>query len=119
VKQAFAHDATLIMNPESDYRAPGAAVTVGLCGSWEHPPPCPLAQHHTTAQPAGRQLPLRILFATEPSHEVEVRDRIDAALRQGHLTGPDGSSTHWQFENSRPGIVQEQEAEHARRLLQP
>ena len=31
------------MEPDADVRAPGAAVTVVLCGHWDHEPPCPLA----------------------------------------------------------------------------
>jgi hypothetical protein len=34
------------MEPDADMRAPGAAVTVALCGHWDHEPPCPLAPHH-------------------------------------------------------------------------
>ena len=36
------------MEPHADVRAPGAAVTVALCGHWEHEP-CPLAPHHVSA----------------------------------------------------------------------
>jgi hypothetical protein len=43
------HAATLLMaDAAADAAAPGAAITVALCGSWEHPPPCPLAAHHTS-----------------------------------------------------------------------
>ena len=33
--------------------APGGAITVALCGSWDHEPPCPLAPHHTRAHRSG------------------------------------------------------------------
>ena len=33
------------MEPDADVQAPGAAVTVALCGHWEHEPPGPLAPH--------------------------------------------------------------------------
>ena len=39
-----------MMPAPADDGAPGAAVTVALCGHWEHPPPCPLAPHHTRAE---------------------------------------------------------------------
>jgi len=43
MRQAFAHEAILVVQPQADLRAPGAAITVALCGHWEHQPPCPLA----------------------------------------------------------------------------
>lgn len=36
VRQAFAHDTALQLAPGGDDGAPGAAITVGLCGHWEH-----------------------------------------------------------------------------------
>ncbi|MEX5721628.1 hypothetical protein [Geodermatophilus maliterrae] len=48
-KERFAHDGLLSMEPGADDRAPGGVITVALCGSWEHEPPCPLAPHHTRA----------------------------------------------------------------------
>jgi len=81
------------MEPGGDVRAPGGAITVALCGHWEHEPPCPLAPHSTGAQRSGDQVRLRVLFATEPSAEAEVRGRIEAALSQDGLAGPDGITT--------------------------
>jgi hypothetical protein len=70
---AYAHTATL--RAVADDAAPGAAVTVALCGRVEHEPPCPLAAHHTAADRAGDELHLRILFAADPADEPEVRRR--------------------------------------------
>ena len=67
MRHAFAHDAVLDMDPDADIRAPGAAVTVELCGHWDHEPPCPLAPHHTAVERTGRDVRLRILFATSRS----------------------------------------------------
>ncbi len=36
MRTAFAHDAMVSMELDADTRAPGAAVTVALCGSWKH-----------------------------------------------------------------------------------
>ena len=80
------------MAADGDVRAPGAAITVALCGHWEHEPPCPLAPHHTDVRRAGDQIRLRVLFATEPATEAEVRRRIEAALSQPSLTGPQAGS---------------------------
>ncbi|MFD8072345.1 hypothetical protein ACFV3E_06805 [Streptomyces sp. NPDC059718] len=112
MRLTFAHDAVVTLAPGGDERAPGAAVTVALCGHWEHEPPCPLAPHHTavTAGPGGT-LRLRVLFASAPGDEAEVRRRIDAALAAGGL-----GTTHWEFGGSRPGEPRPDEAAHAARL---
>ncbi|WP_395400718.1 hypothetical protein ACHMXB_18345 [Arthrobacter sp. UC242_113] len=123
MRSAFLHVAAVAMEagqdgrPEPDIAALGAAVTLELCGSWDHPPPCPLAPHDTRPEQNGDTLRLRIIFATEPANEVVVRSRIDNALRQGSLTGPDGRTSRWAFLGGGPGELDPSEAEHARRLI--
>ena len=34
VRNSFAHDAVISMDSDADMRAPGAAITVALCGHW-------------------------------------------------------------------------------------
>jgi hypothetical protein len=118
VRQAFVHDAVVTMEAGGDVRAPGAAITVALCGHWEHEPPCPLAPHYTDARRFGDQVRLRLLFATEPAAEAEVRSRIEAALSQPGLTSPDGNTTHWQLGDARPGLLRNDEAQQAEQLIQ-
>jgi hypothetical protein len=105
MRHAFAHDAVIALAPDADIAAPGGAVTAELCGHWEHPPPCPLAPHHTAAHRRGPQLHLRILFATEPEREVEVRTRIGRALAT------------WEVRSSAAGVVRPEEQAHAGRLV--
>lgn len=50
---------------DADVWAPGAAITAGLCGRWDHEPPCPLAPHHVHAERVAGEVHLRILFAAE------------------------------------------------------
>jgi hypothetical protein len=116
MRETFAHEAVLTMPPGGDIRAPGAAVTVALCGIWEHEPPCPLAPHHCHADRVGSEIHVRILFAAEPDVQSMVRNRIDQALARGLLRGPDGVSTHWQVQSSNRSAVTDQEADHALRL---
>ncbi|TPQ18312.1 hypothetical protein [Streptomyces sporangiiformans] len=116
MRQAFAHDAVLLMESDGDVRAPGAAITVALCGHWDHEPPCPLAPHHTSAERSGDEVRLRVLFAAEPAAETEVRCRIEAALSRAALDGPDGITTRWQFRGAQPSPVRQDEAQHAERL---
>jgi hypothetical protein len=116
VRAVYAHDALLDMSPEGDLAAPGGAITAALCGSWDHPPPCPLAPHHTRALPQADGVGLRVLFAVEPGGEAEVRDRIDRALAAGFCDGPDGGRTSWVLRWSGAGAVAVHERAHAERL---
>lgn len=116
-RAAYAHDAVVVMGRDADSRAPGGAVTVALCGGWDHDPPCPLAPHHTDATPGDAgTLHLRVLFATEPEHEARVRSLIGQALSTGRLTGPDGRVSAWTVRSHGAGVVRAAEASHAARL---
>jgi hypothetical protein len=116
MRRAFVHQAVLAMDREADSRAPGGAVTVGLCGHWEHPPPCPFAPHHTTTSWVGSDLHVRIVFAVDPEREEEARTRIDEALRSGRLEGPDGQETRWQVRTTGRSRLAEHEIDHGQRL---
>lgn len=59
-----------------------------------------------------------MLFAAEPAAEAEVRDRIEAALAQAVLTGPDGRTTRWQLDRAQPGRLRPDETRPAERLIQ-
>jgi hypothetical protein len=116
-RAAYAHDAVVILDPGGDSRAPGGAITVALCGHWDHEPPCPLAPHHTDATPTGDDTRrLRVLFAAESADEQRVRELINQALSSGRLTGPDGRVTRWMLKSSGAGNVRPDEADHAARL---
>lgn len=117
MRAAFAHDATLTITSGGDDRAPGAAITVALCGRLEHEPPCPLAAHHTAAERRDGRLHLRVLFATAPDRVDEVRDKIDEALGAGTFRGPDGEPSRWQLVRAGCTEVSTGERPHARRLL--
>ncbi len=115
-RAAFAHEAVVVL--DGDPAAPGGAITVALCGHWDHQPPCPLAPHHTAAEPRGDGLVgLRVLFAADAEREAEVRALIDDALRSGSLVGPDGRVTTWSVRSSSVSDVRSAEARHAEALL--
>jgi hypothetical protein len=95
-RTGYAHDAVVVLGPGGDSRAPGGAITVALCGDWDHEPPCPLAPHHTDAIPGDDgTVRLRVEFEAEPQDESRVRSLIRQALQSGRLTGPDGRVTTW------------------------
>jgi hypothetical protein len=118
MKQLYAQDALLRMDPAEDPDAVGAAVTVALCGDWRHEPPCPLAPHHTRTDREDGAVQVRILFATEPAHEPEVRRRIDRALSHGAAPTLTGGMASWQVLASGVGVVRESERDQGERLMQ-
>ena len=117
MRRAFVHEAAVGLAPDADLQAPGAAITAALCGHSEHPPPCPLAAHHTAAERAGDEACLRTLFATEPDLEQLVRQRIAGALAEGRWSGPDGTLSRWHLLHSGAGTVRADETDHAQRLV--
>jgi hypothetical protein len=116
MRQAFAHEAVLVMEPGADVRAPGAAVAVGLCGHWDHEPPCPLAPHRVSVDEHDGELRMRILFAAESDTEGEVRQLIDRAL-SGQLEFPGGFTTPWRLHTSWASEVSAEETDRAVRLI--
>jgi hypothetical protein len=116
-RTAYAHDAVVTLDPGGDPAALGGAITVALCGHWDHEPPCPVAPHHTDAVLVGDgTVKLRVLFATDDQDQV--RALIGQALSSGRLTGPDGRVTTWTVRSSSPGSVRPDEADHAARLAE-
>ena len=114
MRRAFVHRATVAMAPDADPAAVGAAVTTALCGHWDHPPPCPLAPHHTSAVRDGDVVRIRTLFACDPDQEHLVRQRIDTALSQEEGAVQEAT---WVLHDSGRDDVQEAERAHAGRLV--
>ena len=117
VRHAYAHDAVVVLQPDGSANALGGAVTLALCGHWDHQPPCPLAPHHVSTQQAGETVTLRILFATEAANERRVRALIGEALATGRLAGPGGALTTWRLKSAAAGNIRPEEADHAGRLI--
>lgn len=87
------------LTPGTDERAPGAAVSVGLCGHWDHAGPCPWP-HYSTIHPQAGEDHLLVVEFDAPDSELEmVKNRIAAALGHGELTGPDGRHSTWSIES--------------------
>ena len=82
---------------DADQRAPGGAVTVELCGHWDHEGPC--RWPHFTSVESGDAGQHRVVVEFEaPQHEVSlVRERIIRALKSGEQVGPDGTVSRWRF----------------------
>ncbi|HTY72770.1 MAG TPA: hypothetical protein VMI11_10155 [Actinomycetes bacterium] len=93
--QAYAHEGHLELADGADDRAPAAAVTVSLCGHWDHEGDCRWRHHTSIIERDGHSLTVRTVFASDIEDEQEVRERIVAALESGLLAGPAGES-RWQ-----------------------
>jgi len=117
MRELFARDAFLAMEPDADTQAPGAAVTKARCGTWEHEPPCPLAAHHSHPQRSSDAVNQRILYAVDPDKEPAVRQLIDSALSAGRLEDRDGATARWELLASARGEMRPEEIDHGQRLL--
>jgi hypothetical protein len=105
------------MDPLANERAPGAVVTVALCGRWDHDPLWPLTPHHSCADRVDGEVRVRTLFAVELELEGHRPARHTHALASGQLVGPDGQTTRWQLRTSPPSVVRNNETDHAQRLI--
>ena len=115
-RSTFAHDALVEIEETGDQRAPGGAITVALCGSVDHAPPCPVAPHATTAEREGHHVRLRVLFAAEPDDERWVRRVIEDVLDRGWGVDPEGARTTWRLISVEPSEVRPDERERAGRI---
>ena len=105
-RETFVHEAELRLDEGADERAPGAAVTVALCGHWEHEGPCRWPHNNAlTAEPTPARF--RTVFVADAADESEIRTRIVEAL---------ASAAGWTLISHRPRPVTVDEDELGRRL---
>ena len=103
---AYVLEAEIDLSEGCDPRAVGAAVTVELCGHWEHEGPC--TWPHNSAIDAERQPALfRTIYVADRDEEPQIRERIEQSLRAGG---------GWRVADVRPRAVAEDERELAERL---
>ena len=75
----YVHVAEIGLNADVDPADVGAAVTLELCGAWQHQGACRWP-HNNEIQGDGPFL-LRVLFLAGEADEPAVRQRIETALR--------------------------------------
>lgn len=117
--EVFVHEAWLTLHEGADPRAPGAAVTAGLCGHWEHEGPCRWPHLSIVRERSGQAIHLRILFVADPGEEQAVRRRIGGALLPGRLTGPDGESRWTLASDGASSVLPDEETSAGRLSLAP
>jgi hypothetical protein len=85
-----------------DPAAAGGAITVELCGHWEHEPPCRYPHLTEVVARTGETVTIRTLFACDPADADMVRARIAGVLDgggdwtvldQGPVPGPPEKAT--------------------------
>lgn len=117
-RTAHAHNATVRLHT-GDPDAIGAAITVALCGTFDHDGPCPLAPHHTswhTDPNAPQIIHTRTLYAVDPAHHHDATTRIREGLATGKLIAPGGHTATWRLLDDHPSTVEPHETNHAAQL---
>ena len=108
-RRAFAFEAMLELEPDVDTRAPGAAVTVALCGSWEHDGPCRWP-HNSRIDASSAPARLRTVVVADDQTDAEVVARIESAL---------GGDPRWSVASATRGDIGPGEQALANRLMNP
>lgn len=117
-RTTYAHNGTVRLTT-GDADAIGAAITVALCGTWNHDGPCPLAPHHTSWHPDPNTpaiIHTRTIYAVEPHRHEDARTRIREGLATGKLIAPDGATATWRLLDDQPSDLQPHETAHAEHL---
>ena len=114
-RTAFVHAAIIAIQPGGDPAAVGAAITVELCGHWEHDGPCRWPHNTATTPRADGHVDVRTVFAAPAGDETPIRDRIRGAIHSGQLDGPNGH-TAWAVVEDRPASLDPPERDLALRL---
>jgi hypothetical protein len=115
VPSGYVHQALIELAPGVDEGAPGAAVTVRLCGHWEHEGACRWPHHTGVDARSGRSIRVRTVFVCDGDDENVVRRRISDALDTGRLDTPQGER-RWTTLESGAAELRPAEAELAARL---
>jgi hypothetical protein len=89
--------ADCVLDPGSDERALGGAVTVALCGHWEHKGDCRWPHLTVTEDGHGGLVHVRTTVTVGEEDEDEVRRRFHEALATGALAGPGGAVSSWRL----------------------
>ncbi|MBA2772746.1 MAG: hypothetical protein H0U36_01685 [Nocardioidaceae bacterium] len=110
----YVHEATARLL-EGEHAALGAAITIGLCGHWDHDGQCRWP-HYTDVAEAEPHIVTRTIFVADPTDEGEIRARLDKQLRTGGLEVPEGTCSRWELLAVGPVEPTAEELDHGRRI---
>ena len=82
-RRAYVYEAELELAPDADPRAPGGAVTVALCGHWDHEGACRWP-HYTELDSDVAPARLCTVFACGDDEVDAVHAAIDGAVRNSN-----------------------------------
>jgi hypothetical protein len=108
MKHSFVQCAEVLLEPDADAASPGGAVTLALCGSWDHAGTCHWP-HQTSAIWDERRGRIRVVFSALAEDEADVRALIDRALANGQCMGPAGNLSRWEASQCYAGVLSESE----------
>src|SRR5690242_8420450 len=89
----FAHEAVVALIGRATPAGPGGAITVALCGHYEHSGPCTFPHHTSVVSRDNSSVTVRVDFTCPPDDEFVVRRMIRQALQGGAVVGPNGCET--------------------------
>jgi hypothetical protein len=108
-RRAIGVDVDLHLEPDADPRAPGGAVTVALCGHWEHEGTCRWP-HNSRIDDSTDPAHLRTVAIVDDESRSEVLRRVEEALRV---------DDRWRVSDFRAGEITDDERALADRLAAP
>lgn len=109
MRPTFVQCADVLLEPDGSAAAPGGAVTLALCGSWDHAGACRWP-HKTSVVWDGCQGRVRVVFVAGEEDEKHVRVLINQALVGGECVGPDGMLNRWVASSLGTGELGESDA---------
>ena len=104
MKTSFTHSlqSRIMLESGSDSRAPGGAVTVALCGHWDHEGPCRWPHHTSVSEAPDGTHTVTVRYDAPDEEREYVRGLILDALATGTQAGPDGRVSRWTRVLTRP-----------------
>ena len=105
-RRAIGVDVVLHLAPDADPRAPGGAVTVALCGHWEHEGACRWP-HNSRIDDSADPARLRTVAIVDDESRAEVLQRMETALR---------ADARWTVSDFRAGDITDDERALADRM---
>jgi hypothetical protein len=116
VHASAVHAARLRLGPGADPGGPGAAITVDLCGHWEHEGVCRWPHQTETVDDGEGVTSIRTVFVGDTTELGAIHDRIAGALGRGTVDGPLGTAT-WSVLDDGPADPTIDEADLAARWI--